>query len=635
MKTANCSSCGAAVIFRSAASILAVCEFCKSTLIRHDLDLENLGKMAELLEDASPLQLGAEGHYQDSRFALIGRIQLRHAQGIWNEWYLLFDHQGGAWLSEANGNYVLTFLVAVAEPLAAFDALKMGQSIMLRGALFEVTNRESATCIAGEGELPFKVGAGYAAPVVDLANEKNFASIDYSEDAPLVFIGEQVTLADLRMTGLRERAAMAGKAQIKTFNCPSCAAPLTIRAQGTASVACASCGSVIDVANEHYKILSRYNTQLAHTPLLALGTRGHLHGADYDVVGYLRRQVKVEGEAYTWSEYLLYSEQEGFRWLTEYQGHWNFSKSTSRTPKKVFTGKSNVNFLGVTYEHFQTATATVTYVLGEFYWRVAVGERATIKDYVAPPYILSAEQTTKETAWSIGEYLLPEVIAAAFKPAQPLPARRGVAANQPSPWVAWPYWKVYAALVSAAFALQLGFLTFSQHRSVLQQVVVFDPASSNHSLTSEPFAVTGSGNLVIRHATNLNNNWLYLDLQLVNRDTGQQYQFGREISYYTGWDSDGSWSEGGADDEVSLSNVLPGNYILEIEAEVQPGTGEIRDYIEVVRDVPAWSNFLLTIFGLGLIPLIAWWRRTSFETQRWAESDYAPTDSGDSSDSDD
>ena len=91
MKTANCPSCGAPVTFRSSASLLAVCGYCKSTLIRHDLNLENLGRMADLMEDASPLQLGAEGRYKNSHFGVIGRIQLRYQQGLWNEWHLLFD----------------------------------------------------------------------------------------------------------------------------------------------------------------------------------------------------------------------------------------------------------------------------------------------------------------------------------------------------------------------------------------------------------------------------------------------------------------------------------------------------------------------------------------------------------------
>ena len=54
-KTARCPSCGAPVEFKSVASILAVCDYCQSTLIRHGEDLENLGKMADLIEDPQPL----------------------------------------------------------------------------------------------------------------------------------------------------------------------------------------------------------------------------------------------------------------------------------------------------------------------------------------------------------------------------------------------------------------------------------------------------------------------------------------------------------------------------------------------------------------------------------------------------
>jgi len=324
MKTANCPSCGAPVTFRSSASLLAVCGYCKSTLIRHDLDLENLGRMADLLEDASPLQLGAEGRYKNSHFGVIGRIQLRYQQGLWNEWHLLFDNQKSAWLSEANGNFVLTFPSPAPENIPAFDEAKVGDSLQLHGQTFQISNKETSTCIAGEGELPFKVGAGYEAPVIDLSNQQNFATLDYSETPPLLFMGEQVELGALDMTGLREREATAGKARVKSFNCPSCAAPLQIRACGTESVACGSCGSVVDAAHENHQILSRFRIQNSHAPKLPLGSQGHLRGADYDVVGYLRRQATVENVDYPWSEYLLYSEKEGFRWLSEADGHWHF-----------------------------------------------------------------------------------------------------------------------------------------------------------------------------------------------------------------------------------------------------------------------------------------------------------------------
>ncbi len=182
MKTANCPSCGAAITFQSAVSILAVCAYCKSTLIRHDLELENVGQMAELLPDPSPIRLGTEGVYRKARFTVVGRIQLRYGQGIWNEWYLLFDNQRGGWLGETLGNYSVTFLIRPPESLPPFSELRAGQSVTLKGRAFQVANIESARCIAGEGELPIRVGPGYDAPVVDLQGAGNvFATLDYSE----------------------------------------------------------------------------------------------------------------------------------------------------------------------------------------------------------------------------------------------------------------------------------------------------------------------------------------------------------------------------------------------------------------------------------------------------------------------
>src|SRR5262245_17959842 len=198
MPRIDCPSCGAQVDFKSAVSIFAVCEYCRSTLVRHDINVENIGKMAELKLDGSPLQLGAEGRYRGIHFGVIGRIQMRINRGIWNEWHLMLDDGRSGWLGEAQGLYVVSFLTKVAGDIPAFEALKPGKKFQLKGQWFEVQNVESARCIGGEGELPFRVGAGFDAPVADLVGEKNsFATIDYSENQdvpdgkpgqPLVFI---------------------------------------------------------------------------------------------------------------------------------------------------------------------------------------------------------------------------------------------------------------------------------------------------------------------------------------------------------------------------------------------------------------------------------------------------------------
>lgn len=205
MGTVNCPSCGAPVTLRASLSLLVVCEYCRSTLLRRDRDLENIGKMADLQQDATPLQLHAEGKYRHVHFAVLGRIQLRFAEGLWNEWYLLFDDQRDGWLGEAQGTYAVSFLTECNDRIPAFGDLQVGQGIVLMGKPYEVQNLEAAFCIAGEGELPFPIGAGYEAPVADLIGpESLFATLDYSEEKPLVFLGEYVDFDDLHLTGLRE-----------------------------------------------------------------------------------------------------------------------------------------------------------------------------------------------------------------------------------------------------------------------------------------------------------------------------------------------------------------------------------------------------------------------------------------------
>ena len=87
---APCPGCGAPVEFKSAQSTHAVCGYCQSTVVRSGDVLTRLGKMAELFDDHSPLQLMASGRIQldgkDVPFTLIGRLQYKGDAGVWTEW---------------------------------------------------------------------------------------------------------------------------------------------------------------------------------------------------------------------------------------------------------------------------------------------------------------------------------------------------------------------------------------------------------------------------------------------------------------------------------------------------------------------------------------------------------------------
>ena len=160
--------------------------------------------MAQLQVDGTPVKLRAEGIYRKVHFGVVGRIQLRYDQGLWNEWHLLFDDMRDGWLGEAQGTYAISFLVQVPETIPSFKDTAPDRKLQLNGQWFEIRDIQKALCIAGEGELPFRVGPGYEAPVVDLVGENNtFATIDFSEEVPLVFLGEYVEFDELHLSGLK------------------------------------------------------------------------------------------------------------------------------------------------------------------------------------------------------------------------------------------------------------------------------------------------------------------------------------------------------------------------------------------------------------------------------------------------
>ena len=82
---APCPGCGAPVEFRSAQSTHAVCSFCRSTVVRDGDTLSRIGKMAELFEDHSPLQLLARSVEFDDPFTRERRrFTSRRRLAVWD-----------------------------------------------------------------------------------------------------------------------------------------------------------------------------------------------------------------------------------------------------------------------------------------------------------------------------------------------------------------------------------------------------------------------------------------------------------------------------------------------------------------------------------------------------------------------
>lgn len=416
-----CPNCGSSIEFRAGSSMSLVCKYCKHVVVRTDRDMRNMGRIADVAFSDAGLAPGDRGTFRGQTFSVEGRLVLQHpAGGTWEEYYVLFNGRP-AWVSEAQGNWQVVSAAQVAAP--PLQALGPGRQVPLGNAMFVVGEKNEGTFLSGEGELPFAAAPGTKRIFVDLsAPGGGWASIDYNDGTqpPQVYIGVQTSFAELQ---IQQRGGDRPVAQVKTdaIKCPSCGAPLPVLAPGTERAACRHCNAISDVKLQ--QVVAR-QAQARERPGIELGRRGILPVADakgiynqeWIVLGYVERSTGAMGtdDWFGWQEYLLYNVQHGYRWLVFDEG--NFLLITplaaadvdaSRAP--VFVRFRNLHFRKRNQQH-----ARVDFVLGEFYWKVEVGETVWAEDFEHGREIVSSERTASEINWSHGVIIPTQVVSQAF-----------------------------------------------------------------------------------------------------------------------------------------------------------------------------------------------------------------------------
>ena len=411
---APCPGCGAPVEFRSAQSTHAVCGYCQSTVVRDGEVLSRLGKMAELFDDHSPLQLFATGTFNARDFTLIGRLQYKTEDGTWTEWNALFDDGQAAWLAEDNGAYVFSFPLADQRELPEAERFALGAKTAINGKPYVVASKQQAQLISAQGELPKVPALGHPFVVVELRGENDVLSIDYFNTPPTVSRGTSIALEDLKFKGLKGESEKAEKG--RQFNCPHCGAPVTVALESSKSVTCGSCNSLIDLSQGLGGELKSAVQDEPIAPLIPLGTVGTLQGASWQVVGFQHRMGVVPGddEHFGWSEYLLYNQKRGFSFLVDSEEGWSLVRPTTGAPTMANSGATSATYLGTKFNLKYSYNAETNYVCGEFYWTVQRGQKTFNRDFSNGKRLLALEQSDSEMVWSSGDHIASDAVAKAF-----------------------------------------------------------------------------------------------------------------------------------------------------------------------------------------------------------------------------
>ncbi|HKP12249.1 MAG TPA: DUF4178 domain-containing protein, partial [Blastocatellia bacterium] len=424
------------------------------------------------------------------------------------------------------------------------------------------------------------------------------------------------------------------------LNCPQCAGPLELRAPDKSErVTCPNCSSLLDVSHGKLQFLKALDPMVK--PLIPLGSVGEFSGTRFMLIGFMVRSVEFEGVRYYWEEYLLYEPRAGFRWLVRSDDNWNFVETV---PPAAVTasGERAVLYNGKRFKLYQDAAARAEHVYGEFYWKVTTGEVVRAADYIAPPLMLSKEESfilqpsppgaknkkpgvkSGEINWSLGNFLRPQEVERAFG-VTGLPRTSKIAPNQP-----YRHKKVYlywALLMLAAIVMAVVVAAANRPQKVFEQTFALDPIKNlddSQVRFTDPFELRGRKNVVVTAAASVDNSWVEIEGDLINQATDESEGFSLPIEYYYGYEDGESWSEGSRSPNVYLSAQPAGTYILGFEARWEKFQQPMAVTIRVEQGVFNGGYVVIVLVLLSLFPIVMLIYHWRFEVKRWEDSDYSP-----------
>ena len=387
--------------------------------------------------------------------------------------------------------------------------------------------------------------------------------------------------------------------------------------------------------------LDGFKKALVPGPSLPLGMVAELGGYRCRLTGYQVRGEKNDRLA-EWREYQLRPAEplagddpaDFPLQLAEYQGHWLLLRRAWQTPDRqgprAVQDGSWEDETGRNYRIWHRYKPLIRDAVGEFDWNILEDEKLLITEYSSPPYLLASEQLgNNKPTWYLAQHLEPEQVARAFAmPLSDLPEQQAVGAAQPNPTQHWPDLARLTVLIAALLLMaQVALLLLKPEAETLQNFTIGEPTAgaTSEMLVSNSFEMPDYGVIALQlEVPDLANHWVEVTASLVNEQTGRGYEVTRAIEYYEGVEDGEHWAEGSRSTEAVLSSIPPGRYHFNLYPTVDKGTGFVTLQLSLHENTALWSNFLLVLSGLALLPLWVWWRRRDFEQTRWAASDFNP-----------
>lgn len=573
----------------------------------------------------SIVQPGTTGKWNNEQFTVTGRIRFWFEENVFNYWTIVFAGNTIGYLAEGYGLYAIYRQMKPGLPLPSskFSLLDINDKVDIgAGADFYVQRKQMVWKFEAEGEawLPENDGKPQ---ILELASQtgRHVEVTRYLPDYRVYYNIEHASLEQLQLQHTRTYDNPG-----LSFECPDCKHTVSIKTFPYAqSCACGSCGSMLfyDTGKFSRKGKEKAGDSKSAIPV---GTHGTIDGVVYEVIGYNEKQDFSSYQS-EWREYTLFNGQNGFAFLSEYNGHWIFLKENLDAPVLIFDSTDNFVYNDDRFQLYNQYGFKIIAAEGEFMGNVLNDGNVTAREFIDPPHIWIREKSKKEgITWFFGTHIAKETVAEAFS--VEVPEQTGMGAIDPKGFTS------IGKIVSVAFFTSLAFiLVFALLSSSHTEKVLLDKDYYFNDTTNTVTAVTGKFDLTKwRSALQfdvyapVDNDWFELGATLVNADNGTEYSLEQGVEQYHGYEDGESWTEGSGSETAYLTGLPAGKYFLQLQGN-RDGAGVNKPgyfTVRVIADVPMWQNLFIILALLLAWPIGKVIITNNNEKKRWLNSDYSP-----------
>ena len=578
-----------------------------------------------IINNRGIIQPGTTGKWEKKDFTVLGRFRAWFEESVFNYWTIVFADGEHAWLAEGYGIYsILTdFPNATKLTLSDFQNDNIGKLRSLYSKdqyILEKKYRSVKFEVEGELYIPDNTVSSFR--ILEYSNEmgKNLTYFEFGKENIHAFEVTYLDFKDLQLQGLREYDNIG-----KTFTCTFCSLPIHVKTfPYTQSCACASCGAQYSL-NEVADFKKEKKAKTDDVIYLPIGSSGEIDNTKYDVIGYVKKE---EDNIYhsKWREYTLYNPQQGYAFLSEYEGNWIFIRENCNSPVLLNQNEKSFEIDNEPFQVFNSYNYKVLNAKGEFPYNIYDNQKAKAREFISPPEIWIQERDSKEgITWFFGKHISSGNIASAFK-TDAMPVKKGVGAVQPVGYIS-KFKMFLAVLLGFLFLVLLHLMVSSdkQQRVLLNTFYDFKDTSNFISVVTEKYVLDKRrSNLRFRIEAPVENTWMELSATLVNTKTGKEYTVEKGVEYYFGYSDGESWSEGSKTKNAYLTRIPAGTYFIQLDAARESSVNRVNGfYLSITYDVSSernlwWSFFLIMLWIAGKYIYI-----NMKEKARWSNSPYS------------